>query len=202
MCLSGSGWSVHRSHHSLLPVHHLLWPYSSRACLLHWRRMQHLQFLKKSPKLSLFTPTSKTLLLDWKQQVKSQVKFGQYQPEIAVSQASLVAQIVSQDFLRFLSLTSHTHLALITLHFPDTTGPIKQRAFPLMAWLFNCLQGCFALNIFASRIVVQIAWEKWLFIYTTVVARSRGINQISPKSKCLHHVGKLLLLLRNICVRF
>ena len=126
---------------------------------------------------------------------------------MAVSQASLVAQILSQDFLRSLSLTSHTHLALITLHFPDTTGPMKQRAFPLIALLFNCLQGCLALNIFASRIEVQMAREKWFFLYSTVVARSRGINHISPKSTCLHHIGKLLLLLtlfllRKICARF
>ena len=126
---------------------------------------------------------------------------------MAVSQASLVAQILSQDFLRSLSLTSHTHLALITLHFPDTTGPMKQRAFPLIAWLFNCLQGCLALNIFASQIEVQIAREKWLFIYPTVVARSRGINHISPKSTRLHRIRKLpflltLLLLRNICAKF
>ena len=71
---------------------------------------------------------------------------------MAVWQASRVAQILSQDFLRSLSLTSHTHLALIMLHFPDTTGPMKHKAFPFMASLFNCLQGCLARNIFADLI--------------------------------------------------
>ena len=71
---------------------------------------------------------------------------------MAVSQASRVAQNVSQDFLRSLSLTSHTHLALLMLHFPDTTGPMKHKAFPFMASMFNCLQGCLARNIFADLI--------------------------------------------------
>ena len=73
--------------------------------------------------------------------LKSQHLFDKYQPEMAVSQASRVVQIVSQDFFKAFSLASHTHFALIMLHFPETAGLRKHKAFPLMASLLLLLFG-------------------------------------------------------------
>ena len=70
---------------------------------------------------------------------------------MAVSQASRVVQIVSQDFFKAFSFTLHTHFAVIMLHLPETTGLRKHKALSLMASLFSCLQGCLARIIFDGR---------------------------------------------------
>ena len=80
--------------------------------------------------------------------LKSRRLFDIYQPEMAVSQASRVVQIVSHDLFKAFSFALQTQFAVIMLNFPEKTGLRKHKALPLMASLFSCLQGSLAGIIF------------------------------------------------------
>ena len=157
------GWgNLHHSHNSLLRCLHWLLLCFWHVYLYHWGKTLRIEFLKRKQWQTLRMLFKNDNAIYSSLQIQC-LNMAKYEPEMVVSQAPRVMQIVSHDLFKAFSIALRTHFAVIMLHFPEKTGLRKRKALPLMASLFCCLQAVW--HVSSSMAEVQTTTEKWLLIF-------------------------------------